>query len=157
MKKGKINSFLEAKQKIEAWCAYQERCHSDVYKKLMDLGVDNEDANVLISHLIQYNFLNEQRYADSYVSGKFNIKKWGKRKIYIHLKQKNIPQKCIDSALKNINDDEYLSQLKILAKKKWNERKGTDFEKKIKTQRFLLGKGYEHELIYEVLASISDD
>lgn len=151
MKRDVKYTFLQAKQKIEAWCAYQDRCHYEVYNKLKDFELDDEDTNALISHLIEYSFLNEQRFADSYVSGKFRIKKWGRNKITAHLKQKRVPQKCIDDALKTIDESDYQQQLYKLASKKWKEKKGTVFEIKVKTQRFLSSKGYEYELIYNVL------
>ena len=155
--KGDIKySFLEAKQKIEAWCAYQDRCHSEVYKKLRDYGIDDEDTNALISHLISYQFLDEQRFADSFVSGKYRIKKWGRNKIISHLKQKHVSNRCIDDAIKTIDEEVYLEHLEKLAEKKWQEKKGTDFEIKVKVQRYLTSKGYEFELIYNVLEDIEN-
>src|SRR5690554_2995744 len=127
-------SFLEAKQKIEAWCAYRDRCHHEVYNKLRDYGLDDEDTNALLSHLIEFQFLNEQRFADSFVSGKHRIKKWGRNKIIAHLKQKRIPARCIQEALKEINHEEYLKVMYSLASQKWKEKKGTDFEIKVKVQ-----------------------
>lgn len=151
MNKENKTSFLEAKSKIEAWCAYRDRCHSEVFEKLREYGLDDEDTNALVAHLIEFEFLNEQRFADSFVSGKVRIKKWGKNKIIAHLKQKKIPKTCIDSALKKINEEEYQNHLESLAKRKWEEAKGTSFEKKVKTQRYLASKGYEFDLIYASL------
>lgn len=151
MAQGNNISFLEAKQKIEAWCAYQDRCHYDVSKKLRDYGLNDEDTNALLSHLVTYNFLDEQRFAESFVSGKHRIKKWGRNKIIAHLKQKHVTQRCINEGLKEINADEYMVVLKDLAARKWKEKKGNSFEKKVKVQRYLAGKGYEFDLIYQVL------
>lgn len=156
MKGDKKYSFLEAKHKIEAWCAYRDRCHSEVYKKLRDYGLDDEDTNALLAHLIEYRFLDEQRFANSFVSGKHRFKKWGKIKITAHLKQKQIPARCITEALEEINEEEYLEVLQELALQKWREKKGTSFEIKVKVQRYLAGKGYETELIYNVLDDIEN-
>jgi regulatory protein len=153
---GKL-SFLDAKHKIEAWCAYRDRCHHEVYNKLRDYGIDDEDTNALLSHLVEYQFLNEQRFAESFVSGKQRIKKWGKNKIIAHLKQKRIPTKCIQDALKEIDQEEYLKTLHSLALQKWKSKRGTDFEIKIKVQRFLASKGYEFDLIYNALEDIEND
>lgn len=155
MKERKKYSFLEAKQKIEAWCAYRDRCHSEVLQKLYDFGIDHEDTNALLAHLITTNFLNEQRFANSFVSGKFTIKKWGRNKIISHLKQKRVPDKCISDALLQIDEEIYIQEIKNLAEKKWKEKRGKDFEKKIKVQRFLTQKGYEFELIIEQLKELS--
>jgi|SRR5690554_1190223 len=154
MAKEEKYSFLEAKQKIEAWCAYRDRCHHEVYNKLRDFGLDDEDTNALLSHLIEYQFLDEQRFADSFVSGKHRMKKWGRNKIVAHLKQKRIPSKCIESALKEIDPDEYYSTLCDLAERKWKSKIGSDFEIKIKVQRYLANKGYEFDLIYSALEDL---
>tara|TARA_B100000508_G_scaffold136157_1_gene128770 strand:- start:7670 stop:8152 length:483 start_codon:yes stop_codon:yes gene_type:complete len=149
-------SFLEIKHKIEHWCAYRDRCHKEVYEKLRKYGLDDEDTNALISHLIEYSFLDEQRYADSFVSGKYRIKKWGRNKIKAHLKQKAIPSVCITAALKTIEDETYMENLNTLAKRKWEEKKGNAFEKKVKVQRFLAGRGYEFDLIHDVLSDLEN-
>lgn len=153
-KERKTYSFLEAKQKIEAWCAYQDRCHSETRKKLRDYGLDDEDTNALISDLISNNFLDEQRFADSFVSGRFRIKKWGRNKIKMHLRQRQVPDRCIADALSTIDEDEYIDTLNYLAERKWKEKKGAPFEIKVKVQRFLLGRGFEHDLIYEALKDL---
>jgi regulatory protein len=79
-------SFLEAKSKLEALCAYQERCSFDLNKKMIQWEIDTEDRNRLLAHLIENNFLNEERFAEAFVSGKVNIKRWGRNKIKKHLK-----------------------------------------------------------------------
>lgn len=147
-------SFLEAKHKIEAWCAYRDRCHHEVYNKLRDYGINDEDTNALLSHLIEYKFLDEQRFADSFVSGKHRIKKWGRNKIVAHLKQKRITTRIIKDALKEIDEQEYLDILYSLAIQKWNSKNGTTFEIKIKVQRYLVSKGYEFDLIYNALEDV---
>lgn len=147
-------SFLEAKQKIEAWCAYRDRCHHEVYNKLRDYGIDDEDTNALLSHLIEYKFLDEQRFADSFVSGKHRVKKWGRNKIIAHLKQKRIPARCIKDALKEIDEQEYRDILYSLALTKWKSKKGSPFEIKIKVQRYLVSKGYEFDLVYNALEDV---
>jgi len=147
-------SFLEVKQKIEAWCAYRDRCHSEVNKKLRDYGLDGEDTNALLAHLISYKFLDEQRFADSFTSGKFRINKWGRIKIQNHLKSKFVPDRCIKDAMNQINEEEYQQTLEGLATRKWKEKKGTSFEKKVKTQRFLSNRGFEFDLIHPVLEGL---
>ncbi|PWH85753.1 regulatory protein RecX [Brumimicrobium oceani] len=150
-------SFLEAKHKIEAWCAYRDRCHHEVYNKLRDYGIDDEDTNALLSHLIEYKFLDEQRYADSFVSGKHRIKKWGRNKIISHLKQKRITSRIIQDALKEIDEQEYRDMLYSLALSKWKSKKGKPFEIKVKVQRYLISKGYEFDLIYNALEDVENE
>lgn len=155
MKSERTYSFLEAKEKIEAWCAYQDRCHFDVERKLITFGLDQEDRAVLTSHLIEYGFLDEQRFADAFVSGKVRIKRWGRIKIKQHLKQKCISDQCISEAMNKIDDEEYRSNLALLLSKKWLTTKGSEYIRKQKVAQFLYGKGYESELIQEQLRDYS--
>ena len=148
-------SFLEAKAKLEWYCAYQERCLQEVEKKLSDWGFYGEQANNLIADLISNNFLNEERFASAYVSGKIRIKKWGKLKIKINLNQKKISQYSSKKAFNEIDELEYIENLNYLANKKFKQVKGKNkWDKKAKIQRYLLSKGYENELVYEVLNKI---
>lgn len=148
-------SFLEAKQKIEAWCAYQERAQSDVEIKLREYGLVAEDTYALISDLIKNNFLNEQRFASAFTSGKVRIKRWGRKKIYNQLLQKHVAKIIIQEAFNEIDLDIYQENLTFLALRKFTETKGTIFERKAKTSRFLAGKGYEFDLIQDVLEHLS--
>mgnify|MGYP000445181817 CR=1 FL=1 len=148
-------SFLETKNKIEHYCAYQERCHQEVVSKLYDLGADSEDRERLIGHLISYNFLNEERFAEAYATGKFRMKKWGINKIKMHLKQKGVSDYSIKKGIKEIDQDDYLNVLEALAAKKHTESTGNQWEKLAKTKRFLYNKGYESDLIFEVLKKYS--
>lgn len=141
-------SFQEAKLKIEAFCAYQERCDQEVRKKLTSWLLYEEDIEALIAHLIQTNFLNEERFACAFVSGKFRIKRWGRIKIRQHLKQKKISNYSIQKGLEEIDDDEYLETLKELSiNKNHLIRANSKWDRIAKLSRYLSSKGFESELI----------
>lgn len=144
-------SLLEAKAKLESYCAYQERCMQEVQKKLVSWSIFYEDQDILISDLISNNFLNEERFAKAYAGGKFRMKKWGKQKIKNHLKQKNISNYSIKKGLEEIELDDYLETITYLADKKWASLQGDKWEKITKVNRFLFNKGYENEYIQETL------
>lgn len=149
-------SFLQAKTKIEAYCAYQDRCHYEVSNKLSQWGISGEQKDQLIADLITNRFLDEERFAESYASGKFRIKYWGKVKIKQQLKSKFVPEFCIRKALNQIDSDEYYSVLKHLTERKLNELKSErdSWKKKVKIMRYLVSKGYEQDLIYNVISEI---
>lgn len=145
-------SFLTAKAKIESYCAYQERAPEETRLKLHSWGLKADDVEALISHLIAQNFLNEERFASAFVSGKFRIKKWGKIKIRAELKRKKISDYSIQKAIKEIDADEYVLTLSELKKSKERLVKAKSHtDKKIKLTRYLSSKGYEHDLIQDVL------
>ncbi|UKN03822.1 RecX family transcriptional regulator [Paracrocinitomix mangrovi] len=145
-------SLLEAKQKIEAFCAYQERCDYEVRQKLHSWFMHPEDVDVLISDLISNNFMNEERFAEAYASGKFRMKKWGKNKIKQQLKLKQISDYSINKGLNEIDDKEYLDTIEQLVSSKLKSVKGkTDWEKQMKVKQYLFGRGFEVELVERFL------
>ncbi len=143
----------QALPKIKQYCAYQERCHAEVKEKLYSFGLYKNDAEKLIAQLIEENYLNEERFALHYAGGKFRMKQWGKVKIKYALKQKQVSDYSIKKALKEINEEDYMAALNKLAEQKLKTLKGERniFIKKRKLQDFLLHKGYESDLVREVV------
>lgn len=155
MNSGRKYSLLEAKTKLEALCAYQERCSQELNRKMMQWGLDQEDRDALLADLISNNFLSEERFAEAYVSGKVNIKRWGKVKIRQHLKQKEISEYSIKKAFEAVPDEVYFGNLKHLAERKYASLKEPDsYPKKAKIYRYLASKGYETEFIRDVVDDI---
>ena len=151
----KIYDLHTAREKIQAYCAYQERCHMEVTIKLKSWGLIQEAIDLLIIELVQFNFLNEERYARNFTSGKFRIKKWGKLKIRIALKKRDVYFKCIDIAMLEIDDKTYLNTLKELLQKKNDVLKETNsYKRKMKLIRYLVTRGYEYDLIHDALVEL---
>ena len=150
LKNTKIYTHKEATHKLENYCAYQDRCHKEVRQKLWDMGLIPEERDQIIAHLIQENYLNEERFAQSYARGKFNIKKWGKNRIVNELKFRDISKYNIATALKEIDDAVYLDALDTLAQKRISQIKETNFQKRRKKLAdYLLYRGWESHLVYE--------
>lgn len=146
----------QASEKIKHYCAYQERCHAEVKTKLYHYGLITPDVDAIIAMLIQEDYLNEERYAILFAGGKFRIKQWGKNKIKYDLKSKQVSAYCIRKALQQIPDDQYYASLQKLAEKK-NEslqKEKNKFIKRKKLQDYLIQKGYESNLVQEVIKEI---
>ena len=140
----------QAYQKLKHYCAYQDRCHSEVKNKAYSFGLRKPDVEELTSRLIEENCLNEERFAKAFAGGKFRIKQWGRLKIRSELKNKQISYYCIAAALDEIDDLKYKETLHKLAVKRWNSIKGAGtnlFVKMTKTRDHLLLKGYESNLV----------
>ncbi|TVR78511.1 MAG: RecX family transcriptional regulator [Chitinophagaceae bacterium] len=149
-------SVQEALNKIQKYCAWQERCQSDVIQKLNEYGLAEKDINTVLKSLIQEKFVNDSRYADAVVRGKHNQNNWGKMKIIHFLKQKNIDESDINKALKSIPEKAYKKTLESLAKAKYASLKDEDsYIRIIKTKKYLYQKGYEIDDIESSLNKIN--
>ncbi|MBT57301.1 MAG: recombinase RecX [Flavobacteriaceae bacterium] len=143
------------RKKIEFYCAYQERCHMEVNKKLNKLGVYGDEIDKYLSHLIDKNFLNETRFSENYVRGKFNNNDWGKIKIIQELKSRKISTWNINNALSEICDEDYLKKIRGLSIKIIKENSGIPKEKiKEKILNKLQYKGWEKELIFKEINTL---
>ena len=143
------------KKKVEFYCAYQERCRMEVSQKLKKLKIYGDSIEEYIVHLINNDFLNEKRFAESYVRGKFNNNNWGKIRIVRELESRNISQLNIENALTKINHEDYLKKVRVLSKKIINENNDKTKEKiKEKIYSRLEYKGWEKELIYEEINNL---
>lgn len=149
----KYISYDEALFKLQAYCAYQERCHYEVRRKLIDLGIYGDDIDQITATLIEDNYLNEMRFAEAYAGGKFRIKKWGKYKIKRELKYKKVSEYCIKKAIKSeISDKDYYSTLvHVLEKKDRLLKEPNHYKRKQKLAKYALTKGFESAFIWELI------
>ena len=143
----------QALQKLKHYCAYQERCHAEVKEKLFSLGIWKKDHDEIVATLIEESYLNEERFAIAFASGRFRIKQWGRVKIKYELKQKKVSEYSIKKALKQIDEEEYMKVLDKLAKEKYASLKNEQhLIRKKKTIDYLMQKGFEPQLITNSLA-----
>lgn len=138
--------------KLRHYCAYQERCHEEVRTKLLSLKIYGDGLEEIINQLIEEDFLNEERFAKAYAGGKFRMKKWGKAKIIQGLKARKISEYCIKKGLQEIPDNDYNKTLQTLVNAALKKYASANvFETKSKTAAYLHGRGYESELIWEMI------
>jgi regulatory protein len=152
-----INFTLsEIQRKAKNYCTYQERSHNEVIKKLYSFGLRKADVDQTLSWLIESDYLNEERFAIRFAGGKFRMKKWGRIKLRQALLQHKISTYNIIIALENIDETAYMKTLQRLASVKWHSLKtDTLLIKKMKTTRYLLQKGYERQLIMQVIHELT--
>lgn len=142
----------KALQKAAALCSAQERCVSDIIKKLQEWECEETDIDAIISTLQQQKFLDDERYTQLFVKSKLRNNKWGRIKIEFTLKQKGVDNGVIQNALDSIDENEYFSTLEQLLQAKVKTIKArNDFDKKTKLFRFASAKGFEFELINKVV------
>lgn len=145
-------------KKMENYCAYQERCHQEVVQKLWLLGIPAHEHDELLVHLITHNFLNEERFAETFAISKFHQKKWGKIRIKNELKQRQLNERLIQQALKTIPAEEYDQAFENLANKTWEAISGKNsVQKQKKFCDSLLRKGWESDKIYSKVKQLLND
>ena len=157
MKVNKIKSYTlaQAQKKLEYYCAYQERCHKEVIAKLKTLGMIPSVIDKIISELIKANYLNETRFTQSFVRGKFRIKKWGKNRILQELKVRDISSFNIKLGMKEISDDNYQKTFYELFEKRRREVKQlTKTEQKKKIFSYMSYRGWENSKVYGALRDL---
>lgn len=146
----KIYTPRQARLKAESYCAYQERSQQEVRDKLYSWGLHLADVEQIISHLIEDNYLNEERFALAYAQGKLRMKGWGKVKIKYHLKAKRVSDPLIRMALNKIDMDEYLAKLdEVIDKYARQPVDQLNAQEKNKLIRHLESRGFENEFIFE--------
>ena len=151
-KTNKITDEKVALSKAENYCAYQERSQQEVRDKLYEWGLYPKQVENIIAGLIDSNFLNEERFARAYVTGKFRQKGWGKIKIKLGLKLKKVSEPLIKKALNSIDGDDYLKMLaKVIQKKASLVKEKEPYKRRYKLQQYAMSRGYEADLVAEVL------
>ena len=145
-------SLNEAKGRAQKYCAYQERSQKQLRQKLYDLGLYKDEVEALISDMILEGFINEERFARSYVGGKFRMKKWGRQKILLGLKQHDISEYCCKKGLEEIDEQEYQQVLTVLLSKRFAKLDEDNmYIKRNKVASFAISKGFEADLVWELL------
>lgn len=140
--------------KLASFCAYQERTLKEVRQKLSDWETIEDDAVLVIAELIAQNYLNEERFARTFARGKFRIKKWGRLKIRQEMKLKGLSNELIQKGLTEIDGDAYEEVLRDLLKKKVRSLRGDSLAVKQKIVRFALSRGFESDIVWDLLKTI---
>lgn len=151
-------SIVEARQKIYAYCAYQERTHLEARNKLFQFGLNSNEVDELISQLIIEGYLNEERFAKAYAGGKFRLKKWGRVRIIHELEARGLTSNCIRAGMKEIEEIDYINTLTSLLAKKAILLGDKDFlTKRDKLAKYAIQKGFESELVWKYIKTLVND
>ncbi|CAH0275016.1 regulatory protein RecX [Chryseobacterium sp. Bi04] len=144
-------TFDEIKMKLVNYCVYQDRCHAEVEQKMREFLLIEEAKEEILLYLMKENYLNEERFTRSYIRGKFYIKHWGKNKIKMHLKQKQISEKLINMCFDEIYEDDYMKTITRIYEDYFSKQTGLkEYQRKSKTIKYLMSRGFEYEKINDI-------
>lgn len=142
----------EGLNRAAAYCSRQERCVSEVQKKLIDWEVNENHFGAIIDKLKQEKFIDEHRYSNFYARDKFRFNGWGRIKIRWHMQQKKIAEQCIQEALESIDESDYLDKLNQLLMNKQKQIKNKEAHlQRASLLRFAQSRGFEASLTYPLV------
>ncbi|MEN9349791.1 MAG: hypothetical protein RL372_769 [Bacteroidota bacterium] len=145
----------QAWQKIKHFCAYQERSHQETKDRLYGYGLSTKDVEVLLSKLIEEDYLNETRFATLFAGGHFRTKKWGRVKIAYELKQKRVSAYNIKAGLATIEEEAYEQTIFKIALDKWEKCKGeVGYARQAKVIQYLVSRGFESGPVQAAITKI---
>lgn len=155
-KKADFTASEQALSTLKHFCAYQDRCHQEARERLAELGVYGDRAEEIIVTLIEEKFLDEERFARSFARGKFRMNKWGRLRITQALKQRNISAYCIQKALTEIDEKDYIATLVAeIQSRDASEKKATHpYLRRRKIADYIVKRGYEAELVWQQLDAL---
>ena len=151
----KALGIQEAKERAGRFCSFRERSPNEVLEKLRSWGLKEQDCTMIVTQLLDLNFINEQRFANAYCHDKFEFNSWGKIKIRTGIYTHQLPSDIVQNALDRINQEKYQMRLMELAQNKWDKlAKEEELKRKKKTVNYLAGKGFELDLIWGAIEAI---
>lgn len=151
----KILTPPEALHRAAALCSSAEHCTADIRDKLARWGVTEADSRTIIDRLVQERFIDEQRYATAFVKDKFRFSGWGRIKMRYALQQKHIANSDIEGALAALDEEQYAQRLlDLLQAKAHTIADGDPENRRAKLFRFATSRGFESNLIFNVLKQI---
>jgi regulatory protein len=142
--------------KASRFCAYRDRCQQEVREKLLKLGASPAQSEVVLAELISLGFVNEERFAQLYAGGKFRQKRWGRNRIILELRKRDLTEYCIEQGLKEISEEDYLKTLQALITKKRKtlvSGKGAAVDQRI--GNYCIRKGYEPGLVWPLIKKLN--
>lgn len=159
MKERTILTVEEALKRLMKICSLKEMCSYDLRKKMKLWDINDSNQDIILKKLAEDKFFSDERYAEAFINDKLKFQKWGKVKIKYSLRSKQIPERIIDNLMEKKEDKQYIEKLEELLVKKKNSLKSVMSvqEKKARLFRYASGKGFESEVIYEVMNKIIHD
>ncbi len=150
--------YRQALSKVMDLCSKSEKCRSEVAMKLRGWELTGEEIDKAIGLLIREKYIDDRRYAASFVRDKFRFNKWGRVKIAYMLRQKGVDGAAIAEALEEIGEEAYRATLLSLLESKMRSVKGKNsYERKAKLAAFAQSHGFESDLAFQTANRLLKD
>jgi len=151
---GNQDEFNRVFQRAAAICSRKEQCSGQIARKLADWGISEAWSKRILDLLEEQKFVDDQRFARLFVRDKFGLNRWGRLKIMHALRQHGMDEETIVHALDEIDEDAYNQTcFELIRTKSRSLKEKNQFTRKGKLLRYAAGRGFETDLIYQILNS----
>lgn len=148
----------QALQKLAALCSQSEHCTSEMKEKMTRWGIEDDAQQRIMEYLVANRYVDDRRYARSFVNDKLKYNKWGPRKIEQALWMKHIDDSIRQEALDDVDNAEYICVLRpLLQSKRKTTKAESDYEMNQKLLRFAIGRGFTFEQVKEVIDDVDEE
>ena len=152
MQKTSVPSEKEALNRAQSLCSRREYCISEIREKLTLWQQSPEIQERILSQLQSEGYIDEVRFCKAYALDKMRYNHWGRVKIDQMLRLLHVDKEARTNALQQLPDEEYLEILRSVAQSKLSSIKArNDYERRDKLIRFLLSRGFEMNLIRDIV------
>ncbi|MDO4438578.1 MAG: regulatory protein RecX [Eubacteriales bacterium] len=142
-----------AKKRVLYYLKNGSKTRAEVIRKLKESFYPENAINEAVAFLEGYSFIDDKRYAESFVGSKKG--KYSRRELEAKLYQKGVSKEEIKEALEEISDDEELEAcIKLLRKRIKSEDALVDPAEKRKNYAYLMRKGYSYDTVEKAFREI---
>lgn len=143
----------EAFERLADRAAVAEICSADVIRKLREWKIAPDPAQKILDRLIRERYVDDRRFASLYVRDRINNARWGLVKIRAAMRLKRLSSSIIEEAVEaEFNEEQYFSNLAAALRSKARTlSEPLSADDRAKLIRFAAGRGYEPDLIMEMV------
>ncbi|HHW71042.1 MAG TPA: hypothetical protein GX392_06890 [Clostridiales bacterium] len=137
---------------------YRMRSQKEIEDYLKRKGFDLEDVESVIERLKEYDFIDDEAFANALMRDIISSKPVGRKMIAYKLKQKGVPNEIIDMTLEQIDDEEEFLRAKELAQKQYRRYGGFPTKKDLhRIGRTMARRGFDWDIINRVLRETGEE
>ena len=131
-----------------------DKTQKEMKKYLIDKSIEENVANKVVKYLVEYNFINVQRYASNYI--RRNVSKYGEKQIFFDLILKGLDKEFLKEEFLKISDDEKIEIGVKICQKKYEsiKNKSEGFKMRHKLFCHLINKGYDYDLATKIIERV---
>lgn len=146
------SEYRRARKRATYLLGDKDYCSGELYEKLKK-NYSDETCEKVISDMIEFGYLDDERYAHKYAEYLIRKKKHGVYKVRFEMKKKGISKELTDSVLAEYESEDYADELCELIRKKYSD-KLSEPESLKKVMNALARRGYSFSEIKKAVRAV---